>query len=60
MHRSCAARCVGVVVATVLVVAWPHLDSLSVRLVVASALRLGFVGGLSVALLRRAVVASPV
>lgn len=42
-----AGACVGTLVAGLVVAGWPHLDSLSPRLVVASAIQLGFVAVLS-------------
>jgi hypothetical protein len=46
------AFCVASAVAVVVLAAWPDLDGVSVRLVVASAIMYGFVGALAAHLLR--------
>jgi hypothetical protein len=51
-HRKWARTCVAALIAALLVVAIPHMDSLSVRLVLATAIQFGFLTALAVHHLR--------
>lgn len=51
-QRGWVAACVGTLVAVVAVLAWPDMDSLSVRLLLGSALQSAFVAALAVHLMR--------
>lgn len=51
-QRGWARGCVAIAVAGVAVAAWPDLDSISVRLVVATAIQFGFLTALAVHLIR--------
>jgi hypothetical protein len=51
-QRGWVAACLGTLVAVLVVTAWPDLDSLSLRLIVASAIQFGFVAALAAHLMR--------
>jgi hypothetical membrane protein len=51
-QRGWAGACVAAVVAALVVASWPDMDSLSVRLVLSSAIQFGFVAALAARLLR--------
>lgn len=51
-QRGWAGACVAAVVAALVVAAWPDIDSLSLRLVLTSAIQFGFVAALAAHLLR--------
>jgi hypothetical protein len=51
-QRSWVVACIAAPLAYVLVAAWPDLDSLSLRLVIGSAISLGFLSALATTLLR--------
>lgn len=58
-QRGWVAACVGTPVAVLIVVAWPDLDSLSVRLVIGSAIQFAFTAALAARVMRPATLRLP-